>query len=191
MIFKINGFMTDYKIYKVILFYFLIIFSGCESRSSNDNITINRFEHEFYNSNEENLDLLIKKYPYLFPNKYPIETWKSYLKDSTRLSVYKESSKVFKDFKVTGNEILKIFLKLEEIFPEFKKPKVITLNSLSDYESRIIYADSLLLISLDSYLGESYYTDLPAYISLNMNKKYLFFVCFFLFTNLGNLYFIH
>tara|TARA_B110000240_G_scaffold198103_1_gene256448 strand:- start:19567 stop:20535 length:969 start_codon:yes stop_codon:yes gene_type:complete len=173
MICKINGFMTDYKIYKVILFYFLIIFSGCESRSSNDNITINRFEHEFYNSNGENLDLLIKKYPYLFPNKYPIETWKSYLKDSTRLSVYKESSKVFKDFKVTGNEILKIFLKLEEIFPEFKKPKVITLNSLSDYESRIIYADSLLLISLDSYLGESYYTDLPAYISLNMNKKYL------------------
>ena len=53
MICKINGFMTDYKIYKVILFYFLIIFSGCESRSSNDNITINRFEHEFYNSNEE------------------------------------------------------------------------------------------------------------------------------------------
>ena len=173
MICKINGFMTDFKIYKLILFYFLIICSGCEPRSSNDNIFINRFEHEFYNSNKSNLDLLIKKYPYLFPNKFPIETWESFLKDSTRLSVYKESSKVFKDFKATENDIFKIFLNFEEIFPEFKKPKVITLNSQSDYENRIIYADSLLLISLDSYLGENYYTDLPAYISLNMNKKYI------------------
>ena len=43
----------------------------------------------------------------------------------------------------------------------------------SEYSNRIIYSDSLLFISLDSYLGENYYKSLPKYISQNMNKVFL------------------
>ena len=170
---KINSFMIDYKIYNVILFLFSIFFLGCESNKSTVDLDIHRFENEFYNSNEENLDLLIKKYPYLFPKQFPIETWNSFLKYCIRLSIYKKSSSIFDDFEIISKEISQVFLKFEEIFPEFKKPKVITLNSLSKYEERIIYVDSLLLISLDSYLGKSFYTELPDYISLNMSKEYI------------------
>jgi len=165
--------MIDYKIYSVILCFFSIIFIGCESKKPMEDLVIHRFENEFYNSNEQNLKLLVKKYPYLFPEQYPMETWKSFLKDSTRLSIYDTSSRIFDNFEPISKEILEIFLKLETIFPEFKRPKIITLNSQSEYENRVIYADSLLFISLDSYLGKSFYPELPEYISLNMSKEYI------------------
>ena len=165
--------MIDYKIYKLFLCYFLIICFGCESKLPKEDLLIHRFENEFYNSNEDNLQLLINKYPYLFPNQFPTENWKSFLKDSTRLNVFRESSKVFNDFSTTNKEISKVFIKFKEIFPEFIYPKVITLNSQSEYENRIIYADSLLLISLDSYLGRNFYPDLPDYISSVMTKEYV------------------
>ena len=79
----------------------------------------------------------------------------------------------FKDFSNISKNILKVFQNLEIIFPDFTRPKVITLNSQSEYENRIIYADSLLLVSLDSYLGYDFYPDLPDYISLNMSKEYI------------------
>ena len=165
--------MIDYKISRVFLYFLLIIFLGCESKTNTEDLKIYRFENEFYKSSEENLHLLIMKYPYLFPNEFPIDSWKSFLKDSTRLSVYKESKKVFKDFSNISKNILKVFQNLEIIFPDFTRPKVITLNSQSEYENRIIYADSLLLVSLDSYLGYGFYPDLPDYISLNMSKEYI------------------
>jgi len=165
--------MIDYKIYNVILFFLSIIFLGCESKKPVKDLVVHRFENEFYNSNEQNLNLLVKKYPYLFPKQYTMETWKSFLKDSTRLSIYYKSSRIFDDFETISNEILEVFLKFEKIFPEFKTPKVITLNSQSEYEDRVIYADSLLFISLDSYLGKSFYPELPDYISLNMSKEYI------------------
>ena len=165
--------MIDYKIYSVILCFFSIIIIGCESKKPVEDLVIHRFENEFYNSNEENLKLLVNKYPYLFPEQYSMETWKSFLKDSTRLSIYDKSSRIFNNFEVISKEILEVFIKLEGIFPEFKRPKVITLNNQSEYDDRVIYADSLLLISLDSYLGRSFYPELPEYISLNMSKEYI------------------
>ena len=44
-----------------------------------------------------------------------------------------------------------------------------------DYENRVVYADSLLLISLDAYLGKDheFYNDYPAYIKHNNEKEYI------------------
>jgi|TARA_B110000444_G_scaffold150690_1_gene141039 hypothetical protein len=165
--------MIECKISRVILCFFLINFLACESNIQNKVLNIHRFENEFYNSSEEELHLLINKYPYLFPKEFPIETWKSFLKDSTKLAVFKETSKVFGDFKIISEEISQVFSNSNEIFAEFIEPKIITLTSQSDYENRIIYADSLLLISLDSYLGKNYYPSLPDYISSNMTKEYI------------------
>ena len=165
--------MIEFKISRVILCFFVINFLACESNIQNKDLNIHRFENEFYNSSEEELHLLINKYPYLFPKEFPIETWKSFLKDSTKLAVFKETSKVFGDFKIISEEISQVFSNSNEIFAEFIEPKIITLTSQSDYENRIIYADSLLLISLDSYLGKNYYPSLPDYISSNMTKEYI------------------
>ena len=117
----------------VILCFFSIIIIGCESKKPVEDLVIHRFENEFYNSNEENLKLLVNKYPYLFPEQYSMETWKSFLKDSTRLRIYDKSSRIFNNFEVISKEILEVFIKLEGIFPEFKRPKVITLNNQSEF----------------------------------------------------------
>ena len=53
---KNNSFMIDYKICCL----FVILFFSCESGNIEKEINIHRFEKEFFNSNEENLDLLIE-----------------------------------------------------------------------------------------------------------------------------------
>ena len=165
--------MINFKIYKFIFPFFLLFFFGCENNSIKNNLIINRFENEFYNSSKDDLQLLIKKYPYLFPKQYPIETWESFLKDSIRLAIFDKSSLVFNDFVDEKKKLLTLFLNIEENIPTFSRPKVITLNSQSEYENRVIYYDSLLLISLDSFLGDTFYPDLPKYISTNMTKQHL------------------
>jgi len=165
--------MIDYKIYNVILFIFLLNILGCFQEKQSLSIDIVRFEKEFYSSNEQTLPVLINKYPYLFPKEYHLSIWNQFLKDSVKLEIYKETSKVFHNFDSISNEIQVIFENSKVIFPKFKSPKVITLNSQSEYSNRIIYSDSLLFISLDSYLGENYYKSLPKYISQNMNKVFL------------------
>ena len=165
--------MINFKTYKFIFSFFLLFFFGCENNSIKNNLIINRFENEFYNSSKDDLQLLIKKYPYLFPKQYPIEVWESFLKDSIRLAIFDKSSLVFNDFTVEKKKLLTLFLNIEENIPTFSRPKVITLNSQSEYENRIIYSDSLLLISLDSFLGDTFYPDLPKYISTNMTKQHL------------------
>ena len=165
--------MIDYKIYNVILFIFLLNILGCFQEKQSLSIDIVRFEKEFYSSNEQTLPVLINKYPYLFPKEYHLSIWNQFLKDSVKLEIYKETLKVFHNFDSISNEIQVIFENSKVIFPKFKSPKVITLNSQSEYSNRIIYSDSLLFISLDSYLGENYYKSLPKYISQNMNKVFL------------------
>ena len=165
--------MINFKIYKFIFPFFLLFFFGCENNSIKNNLIINRFENEFYNSSKDDLQLLIKKYPYLFPKQYPIETWESFLKDSIRLAIFDKSSLVFNDFVDEKKKLLTLFLNIEENIPTFSRPKVITLNSQSEYENRVIYSDSLLFISLDSFLGDTFYPDLPKYISANMTKQHL------------------
>jgi hypothetical protein len=150
-----------------------LFFFGCENNSIKNNLIINRFENEFYNSSKDDLQLLIKKYPYLFPKQYPIETWESFLKDSIRLAIFDKSSLVFNNFVDEKKKLLTLFLNIEENIPTFSRPKIITLNSQSEYENRVIYSDSLLFISLDSFLGDTFYPDLPKYISTNMTKQHL------------------
>ena len=170
---KISGFMSYFKIYKVILFVFLLNTLSCSQIEKESSLDIIRFEKEFFNSNEQSLPELINKYPFLFPKEYPMSTWNQFLKDSIKLEIFNETMNAFKDFIPVANEIELIFNNSKSLFPEFFSPKVFTLNSQSEYSDRIIYADSLLFISLDSYLGKNYYPELPNYISHKMSKEFL------------------
>ena len=165
--------MSYFKIYKVILFVFLLNTLACSQIHKKASLDIIRFEKEFFNSNEQSLPELINKYPFLFPKEYPMSTWNQFLKDSVKLEIYNETMQVFKDFKPIAKEIELIFNNSKSLFPKFFSPKVFTLNSQSEYSDRIIYADSLLFISLDSYLGKNYYPELPNYISHKMSKEFL------------------
>jgi hypothetical protein len=59
-------------------------------------------------------------------------------------------------------------------YPQTQTPKVITLISEMDYHSKAIYADSLILVSLELYLGRDhkfYANEFPEYISYNFEPR--------------------
>ena len=92
-----------------------------------------------------------------------------------QLSSFAESKKIYQDFSKEEEQLTSLFKHVKYYIPKFKEPNVVTILSNIDYESRVIYADSLLLISLDVYLGKNhpFYGDYPAYIKENNTQEHI------------------
>lgn len=136
--------------------------------------SIDRFEQKFYNTNENTLAALKSEYPYLFPIEND-SLWLGKINNKDERALFQESQTVFKDFDTETNQIEDLFKHIKYYYPSFKAPKIVTLITNVDYESNIIYADSLLFVSLDMYLGKDseVYLDFPLYISQNFDKSQL------------------
>ena len=133
---------------------------------------IDRFDIDFYNTKPENLEKTKKKYPFLFPSQ-PDSIWVNKLNNKDEIELYVETKKVYNTLDDLRGELTSFFKHLKYYNPKFKSPKVITMLTNIDYDNRIVYADSLLLISLDAYLGKGhkFYNDYPAYIKQNNEKE--------------------
>ena len=162
----------DYnKIFNVMLLVFSII--GCNDVNYDKDIEIIRFEKQFYGSDEKQLDDLIEKYPYLFPDQFPKSTWVNKINDPLEIDFYKNSLIEFKGYDFNSKKLKVIFNNAKSILPNFNTPKIITLISKSDFNDRIIYNGPYLFISLNLYFGSNYYENIPKYISKNMNKSFI------------------
>jgi gliding motility-associated lipoprotein GldB len=160
--------------------FILLVLASCSETSKKDidvsniktKVVVNRFEQQFYTATKETLPKLEKKYPYLFPEKKD-SIWLAKIRNEQEL--YKKSQKVFGDFSTEKSQINNLFKHVKYYYPTFKSPKIITLITNLDYESKVIYADSLLFISLDMYLGtkDKVYNDFPEYLKQNYNKSQL------------------
>jgi len=160
--------------------FILLVLASCSDTPKKDidvsniktKVVVNRFEQQFYTATKETLPKLEKKYPYLFPEKND-SIWLAKIKNEQEL--YKKSQKVFGDFSNEKSQINNLFKHVKYYYPNFKSPKIITLITNLDYESKVIYADSLLFISLDMYLGtkDKVYNDFPEYLKQNYNKSQL------------------
>jgi len=67
-----------------------------------------------------------------------------------------------------------LFQHIKYYFPRFRVPTTVTLINDVDYQSRVIVAsDTLLLLSLDNYLGADhrYYSDIKRYIVENLKAS--------------------
>ena len=139
------------------------------------NFDLSRFEQKFYTVGPENLSTLKLDFPYLFPEPNPDSIWTAKMKDEDELFLYKASQEVFGDFSKEQMALSELFKHVKYYFPKFKEPRVITILSNVDYENRIIYADSLMFVSLDVYLGEDHvvYEDYPNYIKQNFTSDHL------------------
>jgi hypothetical protein len=115
---------------------------------------------------------LIKKYPYLFPNQFSDSVWLNKKNDSIELELYHKSSQVFSDFNFNSKKLKTIFNKAKSL-EAFKYPTIVSLINMGNFEDRVIYADSLLFVSLNFYLGSSYYNNLPNYISERMEISHI------------------
>ena len=162
----------DYnKIFNVMLLVFSII--SCNDVNYDKDIEIIRFEKQFYGSDEKQLDDLIEKYPYLFPDQFPKSTWVNKINDPLEIDFYKNSLIEFKGYDFNSKKLKVIFNNAKSILPNFNTPKIITLISKSDFNDRIIYNGPYLFISLNLYFGSNYYENIPKYISKNMNKSFI------------------
>ncbi len=137
-------------------------------------VLIDRFDVDFYNTKPESLHETIKKYPALFPSQ-PDSVWVNKLSNEDERELYNETQKVYNTIDNLTSELTSFFKHLKYYNPKFKSPRVITMLTNIDYDNRIMYADSLLLISLDGYLGKEhpFYNDYPVYIKQNNEKEHI------------------
>ncbi len=161
----------------------LFSFSSCKSDKKNNidvsnievNFKINRYDVDFYNSTKETLPKVKNKYPFLFPKEFSDSLAISKIKDKDEQELFSETQKLYKDFSTQETQLKKLFKHIKYYNPNFKEPKVITMLSNIDYNNKVIYADSLLLISLDVYLGKEhkFYADFPKYIKENNTDSHI------------------
>ena len=138
------------------------------------NITIDRFDIDFYTSNEKSLSLTKQKYPMLFPNQ-PDSVWVHKINNKEERELFEETQKQFENIGDLKKQLENLFKHVKYYNTKFKIPRVITMLTNIDYDNRVIVADSLVLISLDAYLGEKhrFYNDYPDYVKQNNTKQHI------------------
>jgi len=164
----------------VVIFLFLF---ACQSRIQNDakiamlpvKIELDRFDLKFYNKEANVLPKLKRDYPYLFPNQFPDSVWILRQKDSLQLILQDAVQEVFQDIAPLEEKISHLFKHVLFYFPKVKVPHVITLTNNVDYQIKTVYSDSLLLLSLDTFLGSNHpiYEGIPNYIRKELDQKYI------------------
>ncbi|WP_431165858.1 gliding motility lipoprotein GldB [Tenacibaculum halocynthiae] len=162
------------------LFLVTVLFFSCKNGNKDkvdvSNISINfkldRFDVDFYNSPEKQLNELKQYYPFLFPFGVHDSVWLKKRKDKDEQELFIEVQKEYSNIDSLKNELTSLFKYVKYYNTKFKSPKVVTMLTNIDYDHRVVYADSLMLISLDAYLGEKheFYGEYPAYIKQNNTK---------------------
>ena len=166
----------------LILLIFLF-FNACQDEFTNESdiesisvsISFDRFDLKFYNQPPEVIPELKKKYPFLFPKQFSDSVWISRQKDSLQLLLQSEVNKTFKDIELFERDVDHLFKHIKYFFPFVKTPRVITLTNNVDYQIKTVYSDSLLLISLDTFLGSKnhLYDGIHTYIRKELDPKYI------------------
>ena len=176
---QIKSFKIQIKIFVIIISVLLLSCDYNKNKESKNainyiDVKFDRFEKKFFNSSLDSLSKLIDEYPFLFSKRFSLDEWKAIKTDSTRKEIFNKTDSVFKNFKSVENGVKKIFTNTKNFFPNFKSPKLITLNNGIDYKYKIIDSDSIILISLDCYLGENiFYNNIPAHISKLMVPEFV------------------
>jgi gliding motility-associated lipoprotein GldB len=162
------------------LFTLLVVLSSCDKKNKIEKeieeipVTINveRFDKIFYESPVENLQNVKNKYPYFFPSQTPDSVWVNKIKNPLYRELYSEVQKKYSNFEKVNSDLEALFQHIKYYFPNTKTPKVVTLISEMDYQNKAIYTDSLLLISLDLYLGKNHkFYEFPEYLKQNFEQN--------------------
>lgn len=165
---------------------FLVLFccfSSCKEEKTNKinvskvkvDFSVDRFDVDFYTASPNELSKLKNNYPFFFPKEITDSISLAKISNKDEQELFSETQQVYKDFSEVKSKLSSLFKHIKYYNPKFKSPKVITMLTNIDYDSRVIYADSLLIISLDVFLGKNhpFYADFPNYIKENNTKEHL------------------
>lgn len=120
-------------------------------------VTIERFDKEYYESADQDLGKVKAKYPHLFPVGVADSVWLIQKNDTLFSELYTEVQKKFSDISTLEKELESLFKHIKYYYPNEKTPKVNTIISKVDYNFKTFYTDSIALISLDLYLGKDHH----------------------------------
>ncbi|WP_395077595.1 gliding motility lipoprotein GldB [Flavobacterium sp.] len=158
---------------KYILFLSISIFIiSCSEKNKNKDkiqeipieIIVDRFDQAFFETPIQNLPKLKSKYPSFFPADVPDSVWTNKMRNPQWRELYGEVQKKYPDFNNKKAEIEDLFRHIKYYYPKTQTPKVVTLIYDMDVQYKTIYADSLVLISLEMYLGKNHkFYEFPEY----------------------------
>ncbi len=138
-------------------------------------VTLDRFDQKFFNATEADFYRLKQDYAYLFPAQYPDSIWLKRQRDSLQVLLQGEINKVYPSLKPFEERLKPLFQHIKYYFPRAEDPKVVMLTNNVDYQNKTVYTDSVVLISLDTFLGAKnpLYEGIPQYIVRDMDIAYL------------------
>jgi gliding motility-associated lipoprotein GldB len=138
-------------------------------------IKVERFDKLFFETPPQDLNKLKKEFPYFFPSGNDDSVWINKMKNPLWRELYTEVQKKYSNFEPVQKELKTLFKHIKYYFPQTKNPKVITVISEMDYNNKVIYADSLVIISLELYLGKDHkFYQFPNYLKQNFEQKQIF-----------------
>ena len=168
--------------YTAVLFIFFTIVS-CSDKSAVEkeidkipmDVRIERFDKEFASASIEDLPGLKKKFPAFFPEQFHDSIWVGRMRDTLQQQLNREVLKVFPDNEKIEAVLYPLFQHIAYYFPEFEEPVTVTVTSDVDYQNKVIVADSLLVIGLDTYLGSEheFYEGIKRYVAKNLKPSQL------------------
>ena len=162
------------------IFVLFIFFYSCNNRNNNEkrktiSLSFERFDLKFYNQPPSVIPKLKKNYSFLFPKQFSDSIWENRQKDSLQLILQNAVQNEFPDLLDVERDITDLFEKMKFQFPEINVSRVIFLTNNVDYQLKTVFADSILLISLDTFLGPNHvlYKGIPSYIKKELDRKYI------------------
>jgi gliding motility-associated lipoprotein GldB len=161
-----------------LLFTFILV--SCDKKSKIEKavdeipvkIEVNRFDKAFFESTPSDLSKLKQQYPIFFPAGNDDAVWIEKMQHPQWRELYAEVEKKYSNFETETNQIELLFKHIKYYFPKTKIPKVFTIISEMDYQNKVIYANDMLVISLELYLGKDHrFYEFPEYLKQNFEQS--------------------
>ena len=167
-----------FKTFLFFIFLLLITISCNYSRKKENKIDsievkigIDRFDRVFDSISKSNIYKIKKKYSFFFPGNLSDSFWINKSNDTIYDLLSKAVDKKFNNFELIEEDLSHLFKHLKYEFPQINVPRIISVINNVDYENKLILADSLIIISIDSYLGKNHslYDGIPLFIRKDMD----------------------
>ena len=150
----------------------LCILASCDKKSKVEAIvkdipiqlSVTRFEQDFFEAKPSDLQKLKAQYPAFFPKEVADSVWTNKMKNPLWRELYNEVQFKYSNFEPQTKAIAAFLQHAKYYFPQTKIPKITTLIYEMDFNTKAIYADSIILIPLEMYLGKSHkFYEFPDY----------------------------
>lgn len=171
--------------YKIIIFALFVALVSCDKTYKTPeviagikmDVTVKRFDQDFYNTKDDSFEELKKEYPYFVPRNFVNvdSLWAAKRRDTIQIELLEEASKTFPDLIDEEADLELLFKHIKHYYPEFETPEIVALTPGVKYRSKVLLQNNILLIGIDCYLGANhrFYQDIPLYVAANLKKEQL------------------